>query len=290
MEENTVISVVVLTYNSAETVEETLESIFRQTYTGPLELIITDDCSSDSTVAICSEWAESHRSRFCRIKIICSRTNTGVSANINRGCREAAGEWVKPIAADDILAEDCLSTMKREADSKGSEFLSSAIRVFGCSEELRSPDSLPVWNPAGDITEMDLAWADSNFDFWVPAPSFFISRRLLENVGYYPEIIRNIEDAPMLRKVLGRGYRIHSTPEPTVFYRYGMHQQLSTSVNMLDHRDMYLRLHRTYLYPFLPIHRKIMSDLRFLSKRMRILYTRLIGKKCIFAEFNMSKA
>ncbi|MFY7734922.1 MAG: glycosyltransferase, partial [Bacteroidia bacterium] len=45
------VSVPVVTYNAAEFVLETLESIFNQTYQN-IELIVSDDCSKDNTVEI----------------------------------------------------------------------------------------------------------------------------------------------------------------------------------------------------------------------------------------------
>ena len=45
------VSVVVITYNSSQTVVETLDSIKTQTYQN-IELIVSDDCSSDNTVEV----------------------------------------------------------------------------------------------------------------------------------------------------------------------------------------------------------------------------------------------
>ena len=49
------VSIVVITYNSAEYVLETLESAKAQTYQN-IELIVSDDCSADNTVETCSRW------------------------------------------------------------------------------------------------------------------------------------------------------------------------------------------------------------------------------------------
>ena len=109
MEDNKpLVSVVVLTYNSSQYVIETLESIKAQTYNN-LELIITDDCSEDSTVTLCRDWICVNNNRFVRAELIVSKVNTGIPANCNRGCRAARGEWFKEIAGDDILLEECMN-------------------------------------------------------------------------------------------------------------------------------------------------------------------------------------
>ena len=49
------VSVVVVVYNSSETVVETLDTILKQTYRN-IELIVADDCSTDDTVKIVKSW------------------------------------------------------------------------------------------------------------------------------------------------------------------------------------------------------------------------------------------
>lgn len=58
--EQPLVSVSVITYNSAKTVLETLESIKAQTYQN-LELIVSDDCSTDNTVELCRNWIEQNK-------------------------------------------------------------------------------------------------------------------------------------------------------------------------------------------------------------------------------------
>ena len=93
------VSIVVITYNSSKYVLETLESAKEQSYQN-LELIISDDCSFDDTVAICRNWIAKNKERFVRIELLSVDKNTGIPANCNRGVKVAKGEWVKLIAGE----------------------------------------------------------------------------------------------------------------------------------------------------------------------------------------------
>ena len=105
--EQPLVSVRVVTYNSSKTVEETLDSIYNQTYSN-IELIISDDCSKDNTVAICRNWIELHKERFVRTEMITVDKNTGVTGNVNRSEEACKGVWVKGIAGDDVLMPNCI--------------------------------------------------------------------------------------------------------------------------------------------------------------------------------------
>ena len=107
MNNQPLVSVLVITYNSAKFVLETLESIKAQTYQN-IELIISDDCSTDNIVELCQKWVEENKERFVRTQIITSDLNTGVSANGNRGRDACQGEWIKGIAGDDLLMPNCV--------------------------------------------------------------------------------------------------------------------------------------------------------------------------------------
>ena len=69
MHKNPLVSVILVTYNSAKFVTETLESIKEQSYDN-IELIITDDCSFDGTVEVCNNWIEKNKTRFVKTNII----------------------------------------------------------------------------------------------------------------------------------------------------------------------------------------------------------------------------
>lgn len=63
------VSVSIITYNSSSTILETLDSIYSQSYQN-IELIVSDDCSTDNTVEICKKWIDEHKDRFVRVELL----------------------------------------------------------------------------------------------------------------------------------------------------------------------------------------------------------------------------
>jgi glycosyltransferase involved in cell wall biosynthesis len=134
--EEILVSVPVITYNSSKYVLETLESIKAQTYQN-IELIISDDCSTDNTVEICRKWIEENKSRFVRTELITSDVNTGVSANGNRGRNACRGEWIKSIAGDDLLMPNCIeSYVNYVKQTPEAIYIFSKVEAFG-AESIR---------------------------------------------------------------------------------------------------------------------------------------------------------
>ena len=98
---NPLITVGVIAYNSSEYILELLESIKAQSYQN-VELIVSDDKSTDNTVAICEEWISKNKDRFVRAEVIVPEHNTGTAGNYNRALFAAKGEWMKFIDGDDL--------------------------------------------------------------------------------------------------------------------------------------------------------------------------------------------
>ncbi len=90
------ISIVLATYNGAKFLRTQLDSVLQQDYPN-LEIIVTDDNSSDDTLAI----IESYQSKHPFIQIIKSRTNQGYIKNFEQGCKLAKGKYVALCDQDD---------------------------------------------------------------------------------------------------------------------------------------------------------------------------------------------
>src|ERR1035438_9843576 len=84
-------------YNGENYLDPALNSILRQDYSD-LELIISDNASTDATGNICREYA----AKDPRIRYYRNETNIGASANFNCLVKLARGEYFKWAAHDDV--------------------------------------------------------------------------------------------------------------------------------------------------------------------------------------------
>ena len=90
------VSVVMPTYNRADLLPRSIDSILNQTYTN-FEFIIVDDGSTDSTHLLLETYAQSDP----RIKILTNETNKGISYSRNRGTDAAKGKYIAIMDSDD---------------------------------------------------------------------------------------------------------------------------------------------------------------------------------------------
>lgn len=261
------ISVIVLTYNSADFVLSTLESIYRQDYAGPLEIIIGDDCSRDDTVKICRTWLAEHESRFRRSTILQPGENQGVVGNYNSCIQVSRGEWIKGIAGDDILVDNALSLYYNKAieDAEKRLFLYSPLRIFQEESQLQAPEKLKLQQGGPGDSEIDINYIFKKPSFWTNAPSFFFSRKLMEDIGFIPPLFRNVEDRPLFAKVLASGYSIYHLSTPTAYYR--MHiSNLTSTMAGAHYAECNWKTYQAILRPSFPLLRRWDLDLRMLPQ------------------------
>lgn len=207
MTENPLVSIIVITYNSAKFVLETLESAKAQTYQN-IELIISDDASTDNTVEICRKWLAENKERFVKTELITVPENTGIPANCNRGVRAAQGEWVKLIAGDDLIEENMIS-----------EYI-NAIKILGndkilCSNyKIIDEESKKIGHVDLEKTRYFSELTNSYEQFQmalrisgtVPPITAFISREMYDKIGGYDERFKYLEDYPFFLKLNQIGY------------------------------------------------------------------------------------
>lgn len=102
------ISVVLSTYNGEKYLREQLESIRSQKLQAD-EVIISDDCSSDSTVQVVQRFIEEYH--LNNWKLIANKINRGWKINFKESLKLASGDLIFPCDQDDIWHEDKLQSM-----------------------------------------------------------------------------------------------------------------------------------------------------------------------------------
>lgn len=102
------VSVVIPTYNRRHPLERCLQALVGQSWTH-FEIIVVDDCSSDSTAEAIRQWASQHPS--LAIKCLENDTNMGANASRNRGIQEAVGPLVAFLDSDCVPEPDWLESL-----------------------------------------------------------------------------------------------------------------------------------------------------------------------------------
>ena len=85
------VTVCVTTYNHARWVAQALESILAQRTSFEVEVIVGDDCSTDSTVDVCRAYVERYPGR---VRLLEAERNMGMRANYRRTIEAARGEYI----------------------------------------------------------------------------------------------------------------------------------------------------------------------------------------------------
>jgi glycosyltransferase involved in cell wall biosynthesis len=93
------ISVIVPIYNQAPFIRETVDSVLDQDYPN-LELVLSDDGSTDGTTDILREYAA--REPGC-VKVVASEENTGIAGAFNRALAAHTGEYIAWLGGDDVM-------------------------------------------------------------------------------------------------------------------------------------------------------------------------------------------
>lgn len=213
------VSIVVITYNSSKYVLETLESAKNQNYEN-IELVISDDGSKDETITICKNWLNSNKGRFVNAQIVTVKRNTGIPANCNRGVKASLGEWVKLIAGDDILLPNCIEDLLNFAVNNN--FLHVISDINSLKDGELTDYNYTTQEERNDFFKLNI---DQKYRyylknaFFLNAPTLLFNKSIIEKIQPFDEDFKLLEDQPyflnQFRNKIDLGYCNH----PTVIYR-----------------------------------------------------------------------
>src|SRR5215470_4210186 len=117
------ISICIPTYNTARYLPETIESVLQQEF-ADYELVICDNASTDDTPQICRRYKD-ERLRYVRFEEL-----TNQSGNFNRCLKEAKGEYLTLLHADDFLLPGYMADRVKRLDGhEGAGFVFGAVKI-----------------------------------------------------------------------------------------------------------------------------------------------------------------
>lgn len=270
---NPLVSVVVITYNSAEFVIETLNSIKNQNYPN-IELIISDDCSKDNTIEICCDWIRKNNQRFYRTEIITVPVNTGTTANNNRALKAIKAKWIKFVAGDDALSHTCIrNNMDFIKKNPTARIIISQYKIFNSSfNDANIIGIRPTKDMIGFFT---LGAKDQlkimRFKAEHIILGMFIEKSALIEINGFDERFKLLEDLPLFINLLSAGNKLYFLPEITTYYRRNLNtvsnQKTQTYKLLLNEL---LNVYRLLRRPYLKLPEKIHNDIYFISEYLLV--------------------
>ncbi|MDP4264741.1 MAG: glycosyltransferase [Bacteroidota bacterium] len=173
---NSLVSIVMCTYNGSRFVAEQIDSICRQTHTN-LQIIIVDDASADTTYEIVKQYAAKDE----RISPYRNENNLGFNLNFNKACQLAKGDFIAIADQDDIWepskVETLLAKINEDPEILLVHCISARFEKFG-EFHLKS-HKLVNYSAGKDVRNFFL----SNF---ISGHNMLIRRSLLEKSFPFP--------------------------------------------------------------------------------------------------------
>lgn len=198
------VTVVIPTYNRADLLIESVESVLRQSYRD-LEIVVCDDGSTDDTVA-CVEGLES------RIRYLGLPHTGRPGAPRNRGIEAARGELIAFLDDDDLWEPGKLARQIEVLDRDGLSLVYTDRRLLFGDGSRSAPIATP--DPPGPDRLLDLVLGGQ----FPSVCTVLMHRSLLRQVNGFDETLVTGEDLDLWLR-LGRIARAGRVPEPLVLVR-----------------------------------------------------------------------
>ena len=223
------ISIIIPAYNAESTIKSTIESVQKQSFSD-FELIIINDGSTDRTLEIVQEIKDS------RIKLFCYR-NGGLSIARNRGIKQATGDYIAFLDADDLWTKDKLEKQLAVLEANPSAGVAYSQTSYIDEQGNFLYNCNPVSFENNVLGELLLT------NFLQNGSNPLIRRQAIKKVGEFDLALKSSEDWDYYLR-LAIHYPFCVVPEYQILYR-------KTSTNMSSNVELmkqtsYIVLERTY--------------------------------------------
>jgi glycosyltransferase involved in cell wall biosynthesis len=237
VQENPLVTFAVIAYNQEDYIREAVEGAFRQTYR-PLEIILSDDCSKDSTFEIMKEMVASYRGPH-RVFLHRNVANAGLNQHLNLVMERSQGLFFVVAAGDDVSYPSRAEVLARTwLDNPGCFYVYSDFDELrgntisrnppGCRQHCLKVDEM-IEKAILGIPGCSAAWARDVWSRFGPLPDEFVPEDVVLpfRAALLGEI-RHVDQSLLL-------YRKHAASLWQSFVR-GRRGKFS------DHRDFLVRM------------------------------------------------
>lgn len=217
-----IVSIVMPVYNGERFLREAIDSVLGQTFT-QFELIVVDDCSTDSTPAILAEYA----ARDPRLAIVKNARNMKLPASLNAGFAAARGQWFSWTSDDNVLLPSMLARLMAEAAGNPyADIIYSDYRIIDAEGARRGR---VVAGPRERLIVDNVVGC-----------SFIYRRDVDRALGGYDADLFGLEDYDFWLRAARAGYAFHPVAEELYLYR--RHDSSLTDTRARKIREMIARV------------------------------------------------
>lgn len=231
------ISIITLTYNSADTIRDTLTSIHNQNFLD-FEHIIIDGNSSDQTLEICQSFNSN------RIKIF-NRPPEGIYAALNYGVSKAGGDYISVLHSDDEFAsENILAQIVSISDVYKPKLIYGDV----CFLSENKNKTVRYWRSS------TYAHWKKSFGWMPPHTSCFFLRSMAEKITPYETTLTTAADYEYLLRFLDlcRSQDVYYFPKLITKMKIGGQSTGTFFKSIRNLVQDYKVLRRRYWFPCIP--------------------------------------
>lgn len=195
------VSIVITNYNYGRFIKQAINSALNQSYTD-IEVIVVDDGSTDESVGHIKSYGS-------KVKLI-TQPNQGVVIARNNGAKQAKGQYLVFLDADDYLADDYVSHLIntiKAADDPQVVFAYSDFQFTGQTEQVIKSCA---WNPRKLLYRNYIV------------VSALVSKPAFDEVGGFDQAVNqqaSFEDWDLWLSLVEQGYSGVYCPMPLFYYR-----------------------------------------------------------------------
>ncbi len=198
------LSVVMAVYNGEKFLSDAIDSVLLQTHRD-FEFLIVNDGSTDGSLCILNEFSR----KDSRVKVI-NQKNKGLPAALNRAVREASGELIARMDADDISLPWRFERQIADMREYGVDLVGSAVYTIDQDGSVDGRRFFPRWH---DEIQATLPMRNC-----ISHPSVIFKRGIFFEVGGYDVNFRNSQDYDLWLRLIDK-YRFYNSDALLLKYR-----------------------------------------------------------------------
>lgn len=217
--EKKLVSVVVLLYKKMDYLKENIDSILMQNYPN-IEIIISDDGSDNFNKEFIEFLLKEKKENIANVKIIHHEKNLGIVKNFNEAIKNSRGDYIFPLAADDIFYSKNSVTEIVEAFFDETLIVTGLRAVYDVN--MRNLKEIEPSQIVRYYLKRDL---EKLYKFLIingnkiSGASTYYKKEVFEKYGFFNEGTRLIEDYPFILKMLRNRVAIKFLEKTTIKYR-----------------------------------------------------------------------